>query len=263
MPQKQAIISDVTGSGIDVWFEAATITHTIKRSIIEYSSRIAYSSFLNYDAAGLIRVNLTGVINEDILESRKKLLYLTNLKTKILLCDFGSGLAYYGTISQLKIKTLTMGQLLVEMEFYTAGNIGTVFEAEDLSGTGSVYYDPTLFSNDYAVRLTSSGQNRYYNYYQNEYQLPQGNYVVIARIKCSAVIANEVRVYFYNYTDYTTVKNQYFSSVVGMYYYVTSEFEIDSADVGDNLRLSIYKTYSTANNYDFDFVALLNVEYSL
>lgn len=262
MPQKQAIISDVTGSGIDVWFEAATITHSIKRSIIEYSSRISYSSFLNYDAAGLIRVNLTGVINEDILETRKKLLYLTNLKTKILLCDFGSGLAYYGTISQLKTNTLTMGQLLVEMEFYTAGNIGTVFEAEDLSGTGSVYYDPTLFSGDYAVRCTSTAHYRSYAYTQNEYILPLGTYVMIARAKCTVVIPTDVHLNLYNTTDSTYVQNETFTSVVGMYYYITSEFLVDSGDVGDTLTYYARKNTTGTNNLDFDFVALLNVEYS-
>lgn len=264
MVKKQALISDVTGSGVDVWFEAVTITHSIKRTIIDYYSRIAYSSFLHYDAAGLIRVNVTGVVNEDVLNSRNKLLYLTNLKTNLLLCDFSTGLAYYGTISQLKTKTLTMGQLLVELEFYTAGNIGSVYEAENQTiYGGSIFTDPTLYSNDKAVRFTSNGHYVVTDdYTQNNYKYPLGEYKIIARAKCTHVASLDFKIYVVNRTDSTYPTNVGYSTVVGMNYYNSDLFELDALDEGDVLGTVIGKTTASTNTIYFDFFAIVGTEFA-
>lgn len=250
---KAGLITDFITETYDVWLDTVDIKNSVSKNIKDYNTIAIYNTKLFYESAKVMTLSLTsGVITSDYNNDLLKLCYLFRQESPIYVLVFGENTSYLGVFSTIKIYNDVSGQMQIQGTFSYLNKYGYFLEAEDAYTDGTVEYLADA-SNDFVTNCNSQFESVYFTLQQNNYSLPIGDLVIIARINCSAAVAGDLNIYVYNDTDSTWIINQNFNTVVG-WQYISLDFTIADDDLGDTIRFNFSKLLTTGNAIKFDYI---------
>jgi len=199
-----------------------------------------------------------GSIQTDIIEKKRKLVYLNAYADKVIVIDGGNENAIYGNINPMDISDRTTEVADLQFTAISKGGItGQFYDSDDCTSTGTRTSD-SYAVNGYSDVFDASGEKMYFDLTQNNYELPEGDYKLFARVKDVFQVANDLKLEVYNTTDTSSIASATYTLTSG-YTYVVLDFTIGSTDVGDSVRFSIEKATAGSNIIPADFIGFVKV----
>lgn len=206
-----------------------------------------------------------GHIQSDIIEKKRKLIYLNAYADNVIVIDGGNENAIYGNINPLDISDRNTSVSDLSFTAVAKGGItGQYIPIGDTTSTGAsstdvdAVDDTGVASTGSVELLDASGEIVHHSITQNNYEIPEGYYKLFARLKDSAQVADDVKLEVYNSTDVASIVSDTYTATAGFTYF-TLDFTIGSTDVGDSIRFSVEKATGTANTMSVDFFGFVKV----
>lgn len=177
-----------------------------------------------------------------------------------------------GSINMYLCNVVDIGTARYIVAYIPFADVDELFiEAEDATNSGSTSTQADAGASDGNVErmastgnyLTPAGDYIYYRIVAGT-DLPEGRYVAIWRVKDSAQVADDFRIYVYNASDsvYRNEENEKVTKTLtsGFLYYMLV-FDIYAGDVSgtDNIDIVCEKATGTANNIDVDDIILMPI----
>jgi len=250
-------------------FEPTTSIEVFFDNIIEVGTTNT-REIMNYDSSTIPEIKTyarnrhpsntvyQGSIQSDIIEKKRKLVYLNAYADKVIVIDGGNRNAIYGNINPLDISDRNLSVADLRFTAIAKGGItGQYVPIEDTTSTGASSTDSDAVGNAVEL-LDASGEIVHYSITQNVYDLPEGDYNMFARIKDTSQVADDVKLEVYNTTDAASIATDTYTATSGFTYFVL-DFTIDSADTGDSIKFSVEKATGTANTISVDFFGFVKV----
>lgn len=202
--------------------------------------------------------DFTGTIQTDIIEKKRKLIYLNSYPDNIITIDGGNRNAIYGMVKTLGISDNNPNSAAVDFTSKAKGGVsGQYIPIGDTTSTGSSSTDSDAVG-DAVELLDAITEVVHYSITQNVYELPEGDYKLLVRLKDANQVADDVQLTVYNTTDAASIATDTYTATAAFSYFLL-DFTIDSADVGDSIKLSIDKATANANTITVDFIAFVKV----
>lgn len=128
-------------------------------------------------------------------------------------------------------------------------------EAESASTVGGTVTADAGASGGNVMRLDANGDFVYKDV-TGGVDLPAGDYTLVARIKTSSAVSNDVRLLVKNETDAVDRASVIFTATTSYAYYYL-DFSLTTADAADTVRLLASKQTGTAANVDVDYFVVI------
>jgi len=128
-----------------------------------------------------------GSIQTDIIEKKRKLVYLNSYADNVIVIDGGNENAIYGNINPLDISD--RNTVVADLSFTAiakGGITGQYIPVTDTTYTGTLEYDILAADAD-AVLFNSASENLLYEITQSSIILPEGSYKFFARVRGGTV----------------------------------------------------------------------------
>jgi len=251
-------------------FEPTTSIEVFFDNIIEVGTT-NNREIMNYDSSTIPEIKTyarnrhpsntvyQGSIQTDIIEKKRKLVYLNAYADKVIVIDGGNSNAIYGNINPLDISDRNKVRADLRFTAIAKGGItGQFYDSDDCTSTGTKTADSDAV-NGYADVLDADAENLYYSLTQNDYELPEGDYKMFVRIKDSAQVSSDVVMHIFNWTDATSLALDSDLTATSEYSYLTLDFTVASDDVGDVIQFQIHKDTATTNSISVDFIGFVKV----
>ena len=194
------------------------------------------------------------ITDEDTI--RRKLNYLREKQVYIFL-----GATTFASLARIKdfkisksVSTYVPITLIIACDSEIEGQFK---EAEAASGLGTNTSDEDA-TGGYVKKLSEWGFNAWFTVTQSDFELPEGNYRMFARIKADVDVTNDIKLLVYNDTDLATVASTTATPSTSYAHYFL-DFTIDSGDSGDSISFSVTKDMFTANNICVDYLGFVKV----
>lgn len=258
MTLKSSLVFDPSTS-IEVFFDnIIEVGTTNNREILTYDS--SSSPEIKTYARNRHPSNAAyqGSIQTDIIEKKRKLVYLNAYADKVVVIDGGNSNAIYGNINPLNISD--RNKVAADLTFTAVakgGITGQFYDSDDCTSTGTKTADSDAV-NGYADVLDGLAESVYFTLTQNNYELPEGDYKMFARVKDTAQVTDDVGLLIKNDTDAVNVATETFTATAA-YGYVTMDFTISSTDIDDSITFRVVKSTASANSISVDFIGFVKV----
>lgn len=200
----------------------------------------------------------TAKFTTDIIENKRKLVYLAEYPSHVIVIDGGNSNAIYGHIGQLTQRNANLSACDIGFGVTAKGGVsGQFYDSDDCLSSGSQAGDSNAVGG-FAELLNANGEKAYVLITQSDYELPAGDYKMFARVRDTAQVADDVKLEVYNATDVGSITSETFT-VTSSYSYIIMDFTTDSSEDGDSIRFSCEKATTTANSIYVDFIGFVKV----
>jgi len=258
MVLKSSLVFEPTTS-IEVFFDnIIEVGTTNNREIMNYGS--SSSKEIKTFARNRHPSNTAyqGSIQTDIIEKKRKLVYLNAYADKVIVIDGGNGNAIYGNINPLDISDRNLSVADLSFTAVAKGGVtGQFYNITDVFSTGTTTADSNAVEG-YAEVLDGNGEFARYRKVYESYELLAGDYMMFARVKTTNSVTDDILMSVNNTTDATTLSSVTFTGTTEYAYY-TLDFTIGATDSGDQIEFKLNKTTSTANSIYVDFIGFVKV----
>ncbi|MHC1576469.1 MAG: LamG domain-containing protein [Methanosarcinaceae archaeon] len=220
---------------------------TTSREIVSYRSHTSRhtKSFARYVDPTIY--SMQGTMLYDRTNTADKLKYLAAIDDKVIMVADPD--VAYGNIQRLvfnRDSPASMGLAFgFESSTTTPGqlrNCTTVSDCEASNGTSTL--------------LDAQNEDVSFIRLQEDVTLPEGDYLLFARVRDTQQVANDLELLVYNDPDSSSIATST-ETLSWDYDLYTLAFNIDSADAGDTIKLSISKDTATTNDIYIDFVGMV------
>jgi len=250
-------------------FEPATSIEVFFDNIIEVGTTQT-REIKNYDARSAPEIKIRarnrhpsntayqGSIQTDIIEKKRKLVYLNAYADKVIVIDGGNKNAIYGNINPLDISD--RNTLVPDIEFTAVakgGVTGQYIPADDFTTTG-VTTDDTDAVDGRFTQFDAVGEYAYIQFDQNNYQLPVGDYIFFTRVKSAFKLANDFIMEVLNVDDTTTLGTGTIT-LFNAYQYESIQFTVSDSDLGDTIKFNVRKATAPLDIIAVDFMGFAKV----
>ena len=133
---------------------------------------------------------------------------------------------------------------------------GQFWEAEDCTQFGGVITSDCDACMGKCMALGAVDTIVYATVTQDDIVLPEGDYVMFARVKDTNQVTDDVGISVRNYTDDDTTV-VLLPTVTSDYKVHVQTFSIGSADAGDDIQFRVYKRSATTNTIYVDFIGFV------
>lgn len=199
-----------------------------------------------------------GTFQDDIIEKKRKMIYLEAYAGNTISIDGGNQNAVYGHTRNVRMANQNAQVCSIEYIQTSKGGIsGQFYDSDDCTSTGVQTADSDAV-NGYADVLDASGEKVYFDLTQNDYELPDGDYKLFVRVKDTNQVADDVKLEVYNVTDASSVASSTHTATATYSYFVL-DVTTDSTEDGDSIRFSCEKATATANSISIDFIGFVKV----
>ena len=251
-------------------FDPDTLIEVFFDNIIEVGTTQT-REIMNYDSSELPEIKTfarnrhpsntayKGHIQSDIIEKKRKLVYLNAYADKVIVIDGGNENAIYGNINPLDISDRNRSAADLSFTAVAKGGItGQFYDSDDCTSTGIRTEDSDAVEGYADVLVTFDKQIFIPLLLQTNYSLPVGDYKLFARVKDTNQVAGDVKLEVYNITDSSSIASDTFTATAD-YTYCVLDFSTDSSEDGDSIKLMCKKSTATANSISVDFIGFVKV----
>lgn len=246
-------------TSIEVFFDnILEVGTTQTREIMNYDARSAPEIKIRARNRHPSNTAYQGSIQTDIIEKKRKLVYLNAYVDKVIVIDGGNRNSIYGNINPLDVSDRNLSVADLRFTAVAKGGItGQYIPIEDTTSTGDSDTDSDAVD-DTVENFNAVGEYARYTITQNNYELPVGDYKMFARVKDFAQAADDLKLEVYNSTDAGSIASDTYTAASGFTYFLL-DFTISSTDLTDNIRFSVEKATATSNFMTVDFFGFVKV----
>ena len=237
-------------SGTEVFLDTLQrVGTTTSREIVSYRSHTSRhtKSFARYVDPTIY--SMQGTMLYDRTNTADKLKYLAAIDDKVIMIADPD--VAYGNIQRLTFNRdspASMGLVFgFESNTTTPGqlrNCATVDDCEASNGT--------------SILLDAQNEDVSFLRLQEDVTLPEGDYLLFARVRDTQQVANDLELLVYNESDSSSIATST-ETLSWDYDLYTLAFTIDSADSGDTIKLSVSKDTATTNDIYVDFAGMVRI----
>lgn len=199
-----------------------------------------------------------GTLQTNIIENKRKMIYLNAYADRNIVIDGGNSNAIYGNVENLRMANQNLSACMVEFTTQAKGGVtGQFYDSDDCTSSGARTADSDAV-NGYADVLAASGNEIGFTIVQSDVVLPEGDYKMYVRAKDTAAVADDLELLVGNTTDTTTLATDTYT-LTSTYQYYILDFTVASDDLGDSIWIAASKATATANSISIDFVGFVKV----
>lgn len=199
-----------------------------------------------------------GTLQTNIIENKRKMVYLNAYATNTIVIDGGNRNAIYGSVENLRMANQNTYACMVEFTTKAKGGVsGQFYDSDDCTSSGARTADSDAV-NGYADVLSASGNEIGFTIVQSNIVLPEGDYKMFVRAKDTAAVADDFELLVGNITDTTTLATDTYT-LTSTYQYYILDFTVASDDLGDSIWIAASKATATSNSISVDFVGFVKV----
>lgn len=199
-----------------------------------------------------------GSIQTDIIDKKRKLIYLNAYADKVIVIDGGNLNAIYGNINPLDISDRNLSVADLRFTAIAKGGItGQFYDSDDCTSSGTRTADSDAV-NGYVEVLDTFNEEVSFNVPYSVVERPIGEYKMYVRAKDSNQVASDCTIAVYNLPDASTLSSSTVT-LAGVFKYYIVDFTITATDTDDTIKFLVKKATSTSNSISIDFLGFVKV----
>lgn len=247
-------------SGTEIFIDSLQrVDHAADAEVVSYRSSVDGSLKSFTRDVGARQMSLSCKIRQENEQTMRRLLnYLRG--EEVYLMVGAEEMATAGRIQSFSILKEVGIYTPLSIEFtYDTDLEGQFWESEDTDNTGThTHIIDSTASMGNAVIFSAQDDDLKRVFAQSDIVLPVGDYMMIARMKDTNQVTDDVRLRVFNLTDstYPAVATH---TLTSSYAWYSTPFSIAAGDVGNNIELRVSKVTTTTNTITVDCFGFVRV----